>query len=461
MTSIFSRASHALESLVHKGSEQLEQWVSQEVHKIAITGLSRSGKSMLFTSLMGALQYRADHLYDSLPLLKSLPVELIDKMELLPIMGHTPFPLTTHLDALDAQQWPRATDEVYGFQLVIWLKQTHFIKKQLMPHKKVVFEFYDYPGEWLTDLPMLNKTFTQWSDSAWAQQMSAPQKFYANDWHAFADDFNFDSTPDNATVARWVNEYRGYLQTAKAGGISLLQPGSLLLPSTQFDWGTYGFAPLPTNISSDPQHPWTRLFSAHYNLFNQAWLKPLKETTFKTTDKQIILIDLFEGLNHSKQHVLQLKEAISNLAATFVYGSNHWLRQKVLRKTRVAKVAFVATKIDLIPLSQQANLMALLHEVTAGARAQFKADEVDFEHFLVSAMQTTDPGKTPESLRYTNQYDDYIEAQFEPLPSGLKQMLEHENYPYLPVKVPKDYLARMLNAQGLDRLFEYIIKDKS
>ncbi|MCF6253654.1 MAG: YcjX family protein, partial [Thiomicrorhabdus sp.] len=170
-----------------------------------------------------------------------------------------------------------------------------------------------------------------------------------------------------------------------------------------------------------------------------------------------ILIDLFEGLNHSKQNLQQLKETLSNLSQTFVYGNKNWFSKHILRQSAIGKVAFVATKSDLIPESQKPNLQALLQEITEGARSQFNAQEIEFEHFLVSAIQATDPGESPNSLRYTNTHNQYVEVLFEPLPSSIKQMQSDEHFPTLPVKVPKDYLPRILNGRGLDRLFQYLL----
>ncbi|WP_269749781.1 YcjX family protein [Salinimonas marina] len=204
-------------------------WFLKERHRFTITGLSRSGKSMLFTSLMTMLKFRSEGKYDCLPLLEHLPMELVEHMWVEPLEGFKLFPVEEHLAALHQGQWPSPTEDVYGFKLVVRLKQTGKVKKYLLPYTDIVFEFIDYPGEWLTDLPLLNRTFNQWSDSSWAQQMNRPQRDYANDWHQLVEEFDFDIAPDETSVASLVSTYRAYLQHAKANGITLLQPGSFLL----------------------------------------------------------------------------------------------------------------------------------------------------------------------------------------------------------------------------------------
>ncbi len=447
-----------VDALLNKSQHQVDHWFTKETHKIAITGLSRSGKSMLFTSLITTLKYRCEEHYHCLPLLKNLPSHLVDSVRIEDVQGCEPFPIHTHIQSLEHQAWPAATEQVYAFKLIVKLKQTGTIKKHLLPYSEVIFEFFDYPGEWITDLPMLNQTFSQWSDSAWAQQVAEPQRYYAQAWHEFVQNFNFEASPNPENRASLVQAYRRYLQASKLGGISLLQPGSFLISGSGFNWKTHGFTPLPTKVTSDSTNPWNQLFSEHYQHFLMQWLTPLKTATFQASDKQVILIDLFEGLNHSKQHLLQLKETLSKLSQTFVYGNANWFSKHVLRKSTIGKVAFVATKSDLIPDAQKENLLALLKDITEGARSQFSHKEIEFEHFLVSAIQATDPGTSPNSLRYTNTDNQHIEVQFETLPSSVKQMKSDENFPTLPVKVPKDYLPRILNGRGMDRLFQYLLE---
>lgn len=457
----------AFDRMLLTGSDWLTYWGSQDVHHIVMTGLSRSGKSMLFTSLMALLleRHRASA---SLPLLKALPLDRVASVDVRPIAGETVFPLADHLDALQAGQWPPATEQVYGFELVLTLQSTFWVKRALGGKQQVVFRFYDYPGEWLTDLPMLNQSFTNWSNAAWAQQMNRPQRTFAQAWQEWVAGFDFDQTPDDSLVDEYVQAYRGYLQAAKSGGISLLQPGALLLPNEAFDWRQHGFAPLPTAISSDPAHPWTQRFQGGFTHFQTQWLQPLRERYFVKADKQVILVDVLEGLSHGRAHLNQLKESVSHLASVLVTGARKWYRPAFLSKGHRSRVAFVATKVDLVPLSEQPALMGLLQDMTAGARSQLSEQQVDFQHFLVSAIQTTDAGQAPNQLRYTRdtsplsegETGGYVETTFEPIPSKMTELGESEHYPLLRAAVPKDWWTRVQHAQSLDRLFEYLIGAK-
>ena len=437
--------------------DKLADVFSKETHRFTITGLSRSGKSMLFTSLITMLKSRSEEGYACLPLLRYLPPTRVLDMRIEPIEGYKPFPHLDNIAALEQGAWPDATEEAYGFKLIVRLKQTASIKRHVLPHTDVVFEFIDYPGEWITDIPMLSKSYAHWSDSAWAQLSSGPQQYFANTWKQFVNQFDFEQAPTQARISELVSAYRSYLVEAKSNGISLLQPGSFLLESSDFDWHEFGFTPLPSSITSDVSHPWFNAFNKHYTTFQTKWLTPLKQSIFKETDKQIILIDLFEGLNHSRQHLYQLKETLSHLADTFVYGQSGWFSKHVLKKEQIGRVAFVATKSDLIPQNQRDNLLSLLQQITEGARARFTDKPINFEHFLVSAMQVTDEGASDNAIRYKDSEGRYIEATFEPVPRTLKEMEEGSHFPVPQVTVPQDFKARILAGKGIDRLLQFLL----
>lgn len=458
MKSVLKNVNQTFEKALNKSYDSLDAILAKKSHHIIITGLSRSGKSMLFTSLMTLFGQRSVQGFDNLPLLKVLPKEMVESFEVLPIPGQKHFPLEENIMRLQSRQWPKATEDLYGFELLIKLKPTNLFKKLTKIPKKISFRFYDYPGEWLTDLPMLDMTFISWSNATIAQQSSAPQKYYANDWTHFVESFDFDVQPTPEAIEQYVNQYRGYMTTAKQAGISLLQPGSLLLPREDIiNWKTNGFAPLPTKISCDPDHPWTIQFQQAFQTFQTKWLLPLKESYFSKADKQIMLVDMLAGLNHGKAHLTQLKETISHLSTSFVYGANKWYKPKMLFGFQITKVAFVATKVDLIPMNQQPKLLSLLQEVTSGVRSHLKESDVEFQHFLVSAIQTSDPGSSPDSIRITNPDGEYEECFFVPLPESLKELKEKDNYPIIESKVPQDLLPRINNAQGIDRLINYLI----
>lgn len=438
----------------------IEEHLATDIHKIAITGLSRSGKSMLFTSLIIQLNERAqvkEGGSHTLPLLKSLPMDSVVSFDLTPILGEALFPIAESIAQLESQQWPLATDDIYGFELRVTAKQPSQLKRLLgNAHQITTFRFYDYPGEWLTDLPMLDLTFVQWCHQVTSQQTTQPQKSLAEDWLNYLEFFNFDISPSDAAVQDLIEHYRQYLVKAKAAGISMLQPGGYLLDKTPYNWQQNGFVPLPAKITCDLKHPWLKLMSANYTAYQITWLDVLKDKYFSDFDSQIILVDLFEGLKNSRQHLLQLKESLSNLAGIFIKGQN-WF-QKLLGQSGITKVAFVATKADLIPASQRMNLQALLKDVSSGARSKFEEKDITFDHFLISSIRVTkEDAQYPDQVIYLNADNETRLFGLQPLPLKINDLEQDEKY-LTPNPMPsREFKQQILASQNLDRLLEYMM----
>ncbi|GAB6069215.1 YcjX family protein [Thiomicrorhabdus hydrogeniphila] len=460
MKQFFTNTFNKIESGSKVVGDFIEQKIATDIHKIAITGLSRSGKSMLFTSLIIQLNERAQVKSGgsyTLPLLKSLPMDSIVSFDILPILGEALFPISDCIDALENQKWPTATDQIYGFELKVTSKQPARLKKLLgRSHQITRFRFYDYPGEWLTDLPMLDLTFEQWCHKVTAQQTTEPQKTLAAEWLKFLETYNFDLQPTEALVKELVLRYRDYLVQAKAAGISMLQPGGYLLDKTPYNWQKHGFVPLPAKITCDLKHPWMKIMSANYSAYQVTWLEQLKQKYFSDFDSQVILVDLFEGLRHSRQHLMQLKESLSNLAGTFINGQT-WF-QKMLGKSVMTKVAFVATKVDLVPSAQNQNLLSLLKDVSSGARSKFEEQDITFNHFLLSSIRVTkEDDKYPGKVIYLNKNNEPRFFAVEPLPAKMSELQQGEKY-ITPNPVPsKEFKQQILASQNIDRLLEYMM----
>jgi uncharacterized protein len=463
LKSLLKKANTLMQNGVDNANSLLQTALHKEV-KIAITGLSRSGKSMLFTSLLTLMRDRAaQNNIDYLPLLTQLPIHRIKTVEIRPIEGEKMYPLEESQAHLAQGKWPQPTQEVYGFELFIALHQEREWLKHLNDTQTLSFKFYDYPGEWLTDLPMLKLDYLAWSHKALAQQSSNPQKQYATQWHRYLESFNFDTLPTASVINEMIAVYKNYLIETKRAGITVLQPANMLLAVSQHDWSQYGFAPLPTDVTSDPSHPWVQIFTKHYQHYQTHALKPLHERYFANTDKQIILVDLFEGLSYGQRHLKQLKETITNLASIFVYGKTNWFKSKFFNEHKISDIAFVASKVDSAPLSQQANLLSLLEDVSKGARSVLEDQPVRFEHFLLAAIKSAenDPKNEKDCIYYRNERGQTVKKSFtHPIPDKIQGIREDQGF--IPLNnIPREhYLDDIQQAQGIDSLLNFMLEEK-
>src|SRR6478752_334917 len=79
---------------------------------------------------------------------------------------------------IEERRWPSSTTDISELRLVI------DYQRQNGADRTLTVDIVDNPGEWLLDLPLLNKSFEQWSAESLALSREAPRVHLAADWHA-------------------------------------------------------------------------------------------------------------------------------------------------------------------------------------------------------------------------------------------------------------------------------------
>ena len=89
------------------------------------------------------------------------------------------FDYESHLRTLiEERRWPNSTVDISELRLVI------DYQRQNGADRTLTLDIVDYPGEWLLDLPLLDKSYEQWSAESLALSREAPRAHLAADWHA-------------------------------------------------------------------------------------------------------------------------------------------------------------------------------------------------------------------------------------------------------------------------------------
>lgn len=440
-------------------NSSLTHYIQTSEQHILVTGLSRSGKSTLLTSLMAQLSTRAEHPIDHLPLLFALPPERLVRVVLTQVKDNQRFPYEENLSALQQQQWPSPTTKISQFVLDIEMQRPNTWLQRLLGNARTRIIIHDYPGEWLMDLPMAEQAFVDWSAHVFAQQATEPQLTLAKAWLDCVQNFDFSLPANDLYVGQLVDAYKDYLVKAKADGISRLQPGALLLPpDIPTDWVT--FCPLPSKITVNPDHPWVKLFTYRYTALVDNWIKPLQRQYFRHAEKQVILLDLLEGLNYGKDYLSEMQEALNHLMQSFVYGQRKWY-QWFQQPMGIRQVHFVASKADMIPLSQHPALLSLLRDVTAGAAQQLTQHQVHYQHHLLAAMVATKPDTDEQALLYKHPDGQTHRATFTPIPHHLSQWQANAIYPCLKVQPPSIRDVTDIQSMYLDHLLHRLLLDEA
>ena len=132
--------------------------------RLGVTGLSRSGKTVFITSLVrnlvvgGRLPFFAPHAEG--PILRAY-------LEPQPDDAVPRFDYERHLAALSADppEWPASTRRISELRVTIEFEPVGAVWRMLGPSRLHV-DIVDYPGEWLTDLGMLEQSYRAWADAS-------------------------------------------------------------------------------------------------------------------------------------------------------------------------------------------------------------------------------------------------------------------------------------------------------
>ena len=70
---------------------------------------------------------------------------------------------------IEERRWPASTVDISELRLVM------DYQRQNGADRTLTLDIVDYPGEWLLDLPLLNKSFEQWSAESLALSREGPR----------------------------------------------------------------------------------------------------------------------------------------------------------------------------------------------------------------------------------------------------------------------------------------------
>ncbi|WP_312112712.1 YcjX family protein, partial [Pantoea septica] len=133
--------------------------------RLAVTGLSRSGKTAFITSLVN--QLLNVHSGARLPLFSVVRDERLLGVKRIPQrdMGTARFTYDEGLAQLygTPPAWPTPTRGVSEMRLALRYRSQDSLLRHFKESATLYLEIVDYPGEWLLDLPMLAQDYFDWS----------------------------------------------------------------------------------------------------------------------------------------------------------------------------------------------------------------------------------------------------------------------------------------------------------
>lgn len=167
------RLKNELNALVNRGVDR---------HlRLAVTGLSRSGKTAFITAMVN--QLLNIHAGARLPLLSAVREERLLGVKRIPQRDFG-IPRFTYDEGLaqlygDPPAWPTPTRGVSEIRLALRFKSNDALLRHFKDTSTLYLEIVDYPGEWLLDLPMLAQDYLSWS-----RQMTGLLNGQRGEWSA-------------------------------------------------------------------------------------------------------------------------------------------------------------------------------------------------------------------------------------------------------------------------------------
>ena len=354
----------------------------EPVIRLGVTGLSRAGKTVFITSLvanllnrgrMTALGAARDGRIEA-AFLQPQPDDLVPRFE-----------YETHLGALMAKEphWPESTRSISQLRLSLRVRSGGLLGG-LRGSQMVHLDIVDYPGEWLLDLGLLDKSYADWSHEVLTRLAT---RDVAQAYLAQAGTIDSSGLTDEAEVQSLAKAFTAYLQSARAAGFYDCAPGRFLLPGDLMGSPALTFAPLQQPEKTSRNTLW-REMERRYEAYKSKIVKPFFRDHFARIDRQIVLIDALSAI-HSGPHALEdLRLAMRAVLSAFNPGQTPFL-SRIFGGRRVEKILFAATKADHLHHHQHPQLTAIMQALVAEARERAKFAGAQTEAIALAALRAT------------------------------------------------------------------------
>lgn len=357
--------------------------------RLGVTGLSRAGKTVFITSLVANLIDRG-----RMPQLAAAAEGRILTGFLQPQPNDTlpRFDYETHHHALTSPtpHWPDSTRAVSELRLSLRVRPNGLLSGLSGP-RTVHLDIVDYPGEWLLDLSLLEKSYAEWSRDSLSRLQERSE---ADAFRAELGRVDATARLEETTAQDLARSYTNYLLTARGAGYSDCTPGRFILPGDLAGSPVLTFAPLPAGEGR--RGSLRAEFARRYDAYKSKVVRPFFRDHFARLDRQIVLVDALGAIHDGPKAVEDLRRTLADILTAFRPGAGSMLG-RLLGARRVSRILFAATKADHLHHSQHARLTAIMEALVRDARAR-----ADFAGAKTAAMSIAALRATVEETRVHN-----------------------------------------------------------
>ena len=334
--------------------------------RLGITGLSRAGKTVFITALIHGLTRGG-----RFPVFEPLASGRIARAHLEPQPDDAVprFDYERHVQTLiEERAWPKSTVDISELRLVIDYQRQNGAERTL------TLDIVDYPGEWLLDLPLLNKSYEQWSSESLALSRGSARSSLAAPWHPYLAGLNVEGPADEQAALTSAKLFTDYLRACRDErfAMSLLPPGRFLMPGNLAGSPALTFAPLdvPGHGNAPDGSLWA-MMRRRYQSYKDIVVRPFFRDHFARLDRQVVVVDALAAFNSGPNALFDLEAALAGILDCFRIGRGTFLN--ALFRPRIDRILFAATKADHLHHTSHDRLEAVLRR--AVARAVMRAED--------------------------------------------------------------------------------------
>ena len=299
------------------------------------------------------------------------------------------FAYEDHLKSLAGpdRQWPQSTRRISQLRLTIEFESAaHWGGKA----STLSVDLVDYPGEWLLDLPLLDKTYAQWSRETLEAGETPGRVPLAADWRAAMTGLDPHASADEDMARAVAQAFTAYLRKARDDvyALSTLPPGRFLMPGDLEGSPALTFAPIPLGEGAAiPAGSMAAMMERRYEAYKAHVVRPFFRDHFARLDRQIVLVDALAALNSGPSALRDLENALTEVMRAFRAGRTS--RFASIFRPRIDRILFAATKADHLHHTSHDRLEAILRLLTGKAITRAEGVGAEIDVIALAAMRAT------------------------------------------------------------------------
>jgi len=350
--------------------------------RLGVTGLSRAGKTVFITALIRGLTRGG-----RFPVFEPLASGRIAQARLEPQPDDAVprFDYENHVRSLvEERHWPSSTVDISELRLVI------DYQRQNGADRTLTLDIVDYPGEWLLDLPLLNKSYEQWARESLELSRQRLRARLAEPWHAHLGTVKAEGREDEQVALAQARLFTEYLRACRDErfAMSLLPPGRFLMPGNLAGSPALTFAPLdlPEQGVAAQGSLWAMMVR-RYEAYKDVVARPFFRDHFSRLDRQVVLVDALAAFNAGPEALVDLEAALAGILDCFRIGRSTILSS--LFRPRIDRILFAATKADHLHHSSHDRLEAVLRRTVSRAVARATDTGAEIDVVALAAVRAT------------------------------------------------------------------------